>query len=261
MKKKSPSTAVTVNQLTVNYEHQPALWDISLEIPKGVLVGIVGPNGAGKSTLIKTILGLIKPLSGHVAFFGQPLAAMRLKVGYVPQKESVDWDFPVSVKELVMMGRYGRLGIFRRPRKADHAAVAHYLEAVGLSEYADRQISQLSGGQQQRAFLARALAQEADIYFLDEPFSGIDAATEKVLVHLFKSLRDQGKTVCVVHHELSSLEAYFDWIVLLNLRLVAYGPTKETLNLANLEAAYGVHEGLFDHVLELSRKKSSGFSL
>lgn len=260
MKKKSSSTAVTVNQLTVNYEHHSALWDISLEIPQGVLVGIVGPNGAGKSTLVKSMLGLIQPLSGHVTFFGDSLSKARLRVGYVPQKESVDWDFPVTVRELVMMGRYGKLGVFKRPRKADHAAIDHYLEVVGLTEFADRQISQLSGGQQQRAFLARALAQEADIYFLDEPFSGIDAATEKMLVHLFKSLRDAGKTVCVVHHELSSLESYFDWIILLNLRLVAYGPTKETLNLENLEATYGVHEGLFDQVLELSRKKSSGLT-
>lgn len=252
--------SVKVNQLTVNYEHQPALWDISLEIPQGVLVGIVGPNGAGKSTLVKTLLGLITPLSGHASFFGRPLKEVRQKVGYVPQKESVDWDFPVTVKELVMMGRYGKLGVMQRPRQADYAAVDHYLEVVGLSEYGDRQISQLSGGQQQRAFLARALAQEADLYFLDEPFTGIDAATEKMLVNLFKSLRDQGKTVCVVHHELSSLEAYFDWLLLLNMRLIACGPIQETLTRENLQAAYGVHEGLFDHVLELSRKRAAGLS-
>ncbi len=260
MNKPQQKSAVTVSQLTVNYEKQAALWDVSLEIPQGVLLAIVGPNGAGKSTFIKSALGLIAPLSGKVSFFGQPLDAVRNRIGYVPQKESVDWDFPITVKELVLMGRYGNLGLVKRPRKADYALVDHYLEVVGMSAYADRQISQLSGGQQQRAFLARALVQEADIYFLDEPFTGIDAATEKMLIELFQQLRNNGKTVCVVHHELSSLQEKFDWIMMLNMRLVCCGPAHTTLTAENLQATYGVHEELFDQVLKISRNKASGIN-
>ena len=221
----SPPILFQVSQLTVNYDKTPVLWDISLAIPAGTMVGIIGPNGAGKSTLIKAALGIVKPLSGKVEFFGQPLKKVRQRIAYVPQRESVDWDFPVTVKDLVLMGRYGKLGLFRRPLEADRIAAEHYLKLVGMEEYADRQISQLSGGQQQRAFLARALLQEADIYFMDEPFAGVDSATEAVIVKLLQQLRGEGKTIFVVHHDLNTVESYFDWVILLNMRLIAYGET------------------------------------
>ena len=216
-----------VQQLTVNYDKTPVLWDIALRIPAGLFVGIIGPNGAGKSTLIKAALGLVKPISGSVQFFGKPLKQVRQRVAYVPQRESVDWDFPVTVRELVLMGRYGRLGLFHRPREADWAAVDYYLDRVGMASYANRQIKQLSGGQQQRVFLARALLQEADIYFMDEPFTGVDLATETIIVQLLQQLRTQGKTVFIVHHDLNTVEHYFDWTILLNMRLIAYGPTAQ----------------------------------
>jgi manganese/zinc/iron transport system ATP- binding protein len=249
---------LAVKHLTVNYDKTPVLWDISLSIPSGLLVGIVGPNGAGKSTLIKAALGIVKPISGKVEFFGQALKAVRQQVAYVPQRESVDWDFPVTVRDLVVMGRYGRLGLFNRPREADWAAADHYLEMVGMTPYAHRQISQLSGGQQQRAFLARALLQEADIYFMDEPFTGIDLATETVMVQMLRQLRDKGKTVFVVHHDLNTVESYFDWVMLINMRLIACGPTKEVFNAHYLNATYGKSYALFDEALKLSQQKKAG---
>lgn len=252
------SNFVEIHQLTVNYDKTPVLWDISLSIPPGVLVGIIGPNGAGKSTLIKAALGIVKPISGKVDFFGQPLKKVRQQVAYVPQRESVDWDFPVTVRDLVVMGRYGRLGLFRRPREADWAAADHYLNLVGMSSYRDRQISQLSGGQQQRAFLARALLQEADVYFMDEPFTGIDLGTETVIVQLLQQLRTNGKTVFVVHHDLNTVENYFDWVILLNTRLIAYGPTKEFFTPPFLNATYGKSYALFDEALKLSQQKQAG---
>ncbi len=250
--------AFRTNQLTVNYDKTPVLWDISLEVPPGKLVGIIGPNGAGKSTLIKTALGLIQPMSGRVEFFGAPLAEVRQRVAYVPQRESVDWDFPITVKDLVLMGRYGQLGTFRWPRAADFAAVNHYLEVVGMTQYADRQISQLSGGQQQRAFLARALLQEADVYFMDEPFAGIDLATEHVLMNLLRKLRIEGKTVFVVHHDLNNVESYFDWVILLNMRLIACGNTAQVFNADTLNETYGKSYSLFDEALKLSSEKLKG---
>lgn len=254
------SPIVEVKHLTVNYDKTPVLWDISLSIPSGVLVGIVGPNGAGKSTFIKAALGLVKPMSGKVEFLGHPLKKVRQKIAYVPQRESVDWDFPVTVRELVVMGRYGRLGLFHSPREADWAAADHYLGLVGMSGYADRQISQLSGGQQQRAFLARALLQEADVYFMDEPFTGIDLATETVIVQLLRQLRDKGKTVFVVHHDLNTVESYFDWVILLNMRLIAYGPIQEFFTSHYLNATYGKSYALFDEALRLSQQKRTGTS-
>lgn len=247
-----------VNQLTVNYDRTPVLWDISLTVPPGVLVGIVGPNGAGKSTLIKAALGIVKPIGGKVEFFGQPLKAVRQRVAYVPQRESVDWDFPVTVRDLVLMGRYGRLGLFRHPREADRAAAGHYLKLVGMESYADRQISQLSGGQQQRVFLARALLQEADIYFMDEPFTGVDLATEAVIVQLLQQLRSAGKTVFVVHHDLNTVESYFDWVILLNMRLIAYGETSRFFTPHYLNLAYGKSYALLDEALKLSQLKKTG---
>jgi manganese/zinc/iron transport system ATP- binding protein len=252
------SSILDIHQLTVNYDKTPVLWDISLSIPQGVLVGIVGPNGAGKSTLIKAALGLVKPISGKVEFFGHPLNRVRQKVAYVPQRESVDWDFPVTVRDLVVMGCYGRLGIFNRPREADWTAANQYLELVGMSEYANRQISQLSGGQQQRVFLARALMQEADIYFMDEPFTGVDLATETVIIQLLQQLRAKGKTLFVVHHDLNTVENYFDWVILLNMRLIAYGPTHESFTPDYLHATYGKSYALFDEALKLSQQKQTG---
>ncbi len=252
------SSALTVNQLTVNYGKTPVLWDVSLTIPQGILVGIVGPNGAGKSTFIKAALGLIKPISGKMEFFGLPLKKVRQRVAYVPQRESVDWEFPVTVRDLVMMGRYGRLGLWRRPREADWASVDHYLEIVGMKAYSERQISQLSGGQQQRVFIARALLQEADIYFMDEPFAGIDMASETVIVQLLQQLRAKGKTVFVVHHDLNTVEHYFDWIMLLNMRLVACGPVDTVFTPHNLNIAYGKSYSLFDEALKRSQQKNTG---
>ncbi len=253
-----PEIALSSHQLTVNYDKTPVLWDISLDIPKGKLVGIIGPNGAGKSTFLKTALGLITPISGKVEFFGKDLAKVRQRIAYVPQRESVDWEFPITVLDLVLMGRYGRLGLFRRPRQADYKAAQHYLEQVGMAPFASRQINQLSGGQQQRVFLARALLQEADLYLMDEPFAGIDHTTEKVLVDLLRKLQDQGKTLVVVHHDLNTVESTFDWVVMLNMRLVGSGPTEEVYNRENLSMAYGKSHVLFGEALKLSQDKSSG---
>jgi len=250
--------ALRIHQLTVNYDQTPVLWDISLTIPQGKLIGIVGPNGAGKSTLIKAALGLVAPISGKVEFFGQPLNAVRRRVAYVPQRESVDWDFPITVRDLVLMGRYGFLGMCRWPRKADRMAVDHYLDLVGMTPYADRQISQLSGGQQQRAFIARALVQEADIYFMDEPFAGIDMASEVTIVNIMRQLKDKGKTVFVVHHDLNTVENYFDWLILLNLRLIASGSVIETFNADTLNMTYGKSYALFDEAIKLSQQKTHG---
>jgi len=252
-------SALQVFQLTVNYDKTPVLWDITLEVPSGVLVGIIGPNGAGKTTFLKAALGLLQPLSGKMTFFGNPLSKVRQRVAYVPQRATVDWDFPITVKDLVLMGRYGRLGVLRWPRKADWAAAYHYLEMVGMAQYGHRQISQLSGGQQQRVFIARALMEEADLYFMDEPFAGIDVASEKTIVELLHRLKEQGKTVCTVHHDLNTVESYFDWVMVLNIRLVACGPVEEVFNATTLNAAYGKSYALFGEALQRSRRKMKGF--
>lgn len=259
-KKNSNQThpALQTHQLTVNYDKTPVLWDITLTVPAGHLVGIIGPNGAGKSTFIKTALGLLKPISGKITFFGESFKSMRQKIAYVPQRESVDWDFPITVQDLVLMGRYGRFGLFRWPRSADWAAANHYLEIVGMAAFAKRQISQLSGGQQQRVFIARALFQEADIYFMDEPLAGIDHASEKVIMHLLRELKAKGKTIFVVHHDLNTVDSYFDWTIMLNMRLIACGPVKEVFNAETLHAAYGKSYALFDEALRLSQSKTLG---
>lgn len=244
--------------LNVNYGKTPILWDVTFQIPAGKMIGILGPNGAGKSTLFKAALGLVKPLSGNVHLLGQPASKARKKIAYVPQRESVDWDFPITALEVVLMGRYGRLGLFGRPRKADREAAAAALELVGMGAYADRQISQLSGGQQQRLFIARALVQEADLFLLDEPFAGVDLATEKAIMELLRRQKQQGKTVFIIHHDLPTVEEYFDWAVLLNTRLVACGPVKEVFHRDNLMKAFGKSQLLFDEAAALSAKSLSG---
>lgn len=232
--------AVEVEDLTVAYDAKPVLWDIDLKIPKGKLMAVVGPNGAGKTTLIKAMLGLLKPVTGAVRFMdGVGNARMQKnRIGYVPQSGSVDWDFPATVQDVVLMGCYGKLGWIRRPRKADIELTKQTLAKVGMEEYASRQISQLSGGQQQRVFLARALAQEAEVYFMDEPFKGVDAQTERAIVALLKELKEQGRTVVVVHHDLQTVPDYFDWVTLINLRVVASGPVKDIFHEENLKKTY-----------------------
>ena len=239
--KESLEYIVKVEDLTVAYDLKPVLWDIDLNIPKGKLMAIVGPNGAGKSTLIKAMLGLLKPVTGTVEFFPNEILdgkALKKRVGYVPQSGSVDWDFPSTVLDIVMMGRYGRLGWVKRPAREDREIAHKTIEKVGMTDYVNRQISQLSGGQQQRVFLARALVQEADIYLMDEPFKGVDAQTERAIVALLKDMKSQGKTVVVVHHDLQTVAEYFDWITLLNMRLVASGPIDETFTDECLRKAY-----------------------
>lgn len=250
--------ALVTSHLSVNYDRTPVLWDISLEIPSGLLVGIIGPNGAGKSTFIKAILGLVPILSGRVDLMGLPLKKIQSHVAYVPQRASIDWDFPITVLDLVMMGLFGRLGLFRWPSKKDRILASECLDMVGMLPFADRQIGQLSGGQQQRAFFARALIQQADIYFMDEPFAGVDLATEKVLIQLIKELKNKGKTLFIVHHDLNSVESIFDWVVLLNMRLVAVGPLKEIFTPENLYRTYGKSYALLDEALKLSQTKTQG---
>jgi len=231
--------ALEVHDLTVAYHRKPVLWDIDLSLPAGNLIAIIGPNGAGKSTLLKSVMGLLPIASGWAKIHGKPWHEQRQMIGYVPQRESVDWDFPTDALDVVMMGAYGRLGWMRRPGKAEREAALHCLEQVGMASFANRQISQLSGGQQQRVFLARALAQQAQIYFMDEPFAGVDAATESAIVTLLQELKAGGKTVIVVHHDLETVREYFDWVVLLNMRLLAAGPVETTFTRENLQKTYG----------------------
>ncbi|GAB4191514.1 MAG: metal ABC transporter ATP-binding protein [Roseiflexaceae bacterium] len=231
--------AVTIENMTVAYREQPVLWEVGLQIPQGRLAAIIGPNGAGKSTLIKAILELVPAASGRVSILGQPYREQRKLVGYVPQRSSVDWDFPTNALDVVLMGTYGQIGWLRRPGKAQRDWALHCLEQVGMADYATRQISQLSGGQQQRVFLARALAQKAQVYFMDEPFVGVDAVTERAIVALLHTLRAEGKTVVCVHHDLESAPEYFDWVALLNMRLIAAGPFAEVFTPENLTRTYG----------------------
>ncbi len=233
------ATPVAIHDLTVAYRDKPVLWDIELAIPPGVLAAIIGPNGAGKSTLLKAALGLLPLAAGSIRIFGRPYRESRRLVGYVPQRGSVDWDFPTNALDVVTMGTYGRLGWVRRPGAAQRDHALQCLDQVGMADYADRQISQLSGGQQQRVFLARALAQDAQLYFMDEPFVGVDATTERAIVQLLHQLRAQGKTVVCVHHDLDSAPDYFDWLALLNVRLIAAGPFARIFTPENLTRTYG----------------------
>ena len=236
---KLSTNAIEVEDLTVAYKDKPVLWDIDLTVPQGVLMAIVGPNGAGKTTLIKAMLNLVTTAAGQVKIYGESSSDQRRLVGYVPQRGSVDWDFPTSVKDVVMMGRYGALGWIKRPGKKEHDLALQALDKVGMAQFADRQISQLSGGQQQRVFLARALVQEAQVYLMDEPFQGVDATTERAIVSLLQELRASGKTVVVVHHDLQTVPEYFDWTALLNVRLIASGPVEEVFTEENLRLTYG----------------------
>ncbi len=231
--------AIEVQDLTVAYRDHPVLWDIDLRVPRGILMAIVGPNGAGKTTLIKAMLGLVATAAGQVLFFGHPYGKRRHVVGYVPQRGSVDWDFPTSVLDVAMMGLYGRLGWVRRPGKKQHRLAMEALRQVGMDALAHRQISQLSGGQRQRVFLARALVQDADVYFMDEPFQGVDATTERAIIGLLRELRSRGKTVLVVHHDLQTVPLYFDEVMLLNVRRIASGPVPEVFTADNLRLTYG----------------------
>ncbi|MBX3397863.1 MAG: metal ABC transporter ATP-binding protein [Gemmataceae bacterium] len=231
--------AIEVHDLTVAYREKPALWDVDLAVPTGSLMAIVGPNGAGKTTLLKSILGLIPAVAGNVFIHGEPFHSGRRRVAYVPQKSSVDWDFPTTVFDLVRMGTYGRLGWFRRPGAAERDATATALRRVGLGDLGDRQIGQLSGGQQQRAFLARALVQDADVYALDEPLQGVDAVTERAVMEILRDLRNAGKTIIAVHHDLHTVPAYFDSVTLLNVKVIASGKVGEAFTPENLKLAYG----------------------
>jgi len=229
---------IEVEDMTVAYQVKPVLWDIDLRVPKGILMAIVGPNGAGKSTLLKSMLNLITPISGSVLFNGQTYEKQRKFIGYVPQRGSVDWDFPTTVLDVVLMGRYGHIGWIRRTSTTDRQHALEALSKVSMDEFANRQISQLSGGQQQRVFLARALVQDADIYFMDEPFQGVDAKTERAVIDILKELRKQGKTVVVVHHDLQTVKEYFDWVSLINTQLIASGPVDQVFNDENLRKTY-----------------------
>lgn len=255
------TSALKAQQLVVGFDQQAALWDLSFDIPVGSLVGIIGPNGAGKTTLLRAALGLVRPMVGTLQVLGDSFARVRKRVAYVPQREEVQWDFPLRVIDVVLMGRYGRLGLFRWPRKADWAAAHRYLEQVGMANYACRQIAELSGGQQQRVFLARALLQEAELYLLDEPFSGVDASSEGVIVGILKGLRNQGKTIIAVHHDLHSVAQYFDWVIMLNMRLVACGPTEEVFNQASIERTYGKGNVLLGEAVHISKTHSQGLTL
>ncbi len=249
-----PQIACEVHDLKVSYEGKPVLWGIDFQIPSGVLAGIIGPNGSGKTTLLNTILGLKSPDRGHSQVFGKKIDKNRKRVSYVPQRDSVDWDFPASVFEVVLMGRYGQLGLFKRPKKVDKEITLNSIEKVGLTEFKDRQISELSGGQQQRVFIARSLAQEADLYFLDEPFAGVDAASEASIIKLMKRMVAEGKTLIVVHHDLNSVQDYFEYLVLLNLRMITSGRTQDVFTEENLSKTYGGQLTILSRIAEASRK-------
>lgn len=246
----NPPLPLEIHDLTVAYYKKPVLYGIDLEVGEGRLVGILGPNGAGKSTLIKAIMGLLPLAGGWIKVFGKSYRENCRRVGYVPQRESVDWDFPVNVMDVVLMGRYGRLGLGRRPRKEDREVAREALDQVKMLPFANRQIGNLSGGQQQRVFLARALAQESDLYLMDEPFVGVDAATEAAIITLLRELKSRGKTLLVVHHDLASAKQYFDELILLNMRLVAHGPTSQVFTPEILQTTYGGRLNILSDVVQ-----------
>lgn len=239
MVRMNDTPALETHSLSVSYRGKPVLLGVDLAIPRGTLTGLMGPNGAGKSTLLKTVIGEIRPDAGWTKLLGEPLQRVLGRIGYVPQRESIDWDFPVSVMDVALMGTAHGLGWFGRPGREHRRRALEALERTGLADFAKRRIGELSGGQQQRAFLARALAQDAEVYLMDEPFAGVDAATERAIVELLGTMRDAGRTVLVVHHDLRTAARYFDRLVLLNLRVVAHGPTADVLRPEAVEQAYG----------------------
>ncbi len=247
---KIENAPLIIENISMRYHHKPVLTDVSFQIPEGKTIAIVGPNGAGKSTLLKGIMGLEPLMSGQALFFGEPLDKKRLAVAYVPQREESDWDFPINVMDVVLMGRHGQLRFWQRPSKADVAIAKQALEQVNMLEFRDRQIVQLSGGQQQRVFLARALAQKASLYLMDEPFAGVDVTTEKAIINLFDELKAKNKTIVCVHHDLNTVGNYFDWVVMINARLVAAGPTEEVLTAENLNKTYGGRLSLLNEMTE-----------
>ncbi|KGM87339.1 ABC-type Mn/Zn transport system, ATPase component [Roseovarius mucosus DSM 17069] len=230
---------LSIRGLTVSYGEKPAVFSVDVSFRPGQMTAIVGPNGAGKSTLLKAALGIIRPLSGQVTSLGRPLNDQRARIAYVPQRASVDWDFPARVLDVVMMGLTRELGLLGRVRASHRTRAMACLDRVGMAGFAHRQIGQLSGGQQQRVFLARALAQEADLYLLDEPFAGVDAATEKAIIAVLQELRAEGKTVIAVHHDLATVADYFDRVFLINTTAIAEGPVTEVFTPDHLQTAYG----------------------
>jgi manganese/zinc/iron transport system ATP- binding protein len=249
------SAGLEFHDVTVAYGRRPVLWNVDLTVPGACLFGIIGPNGAGKSTLLKAALGLVPLAGGEVRILGAPLEQVRSRVGYVPQRESVDWDFPVTVTDVVLMGTYARLGWLRRPGPRERSLAAECLDRVGLADVADRQIGRLSGGQQQRVFLARALAQQADVYFLDEPMAGVDARSQERIFRVLSDLRAEGRLVVIVHHDLRSVAEWFDAVALIDMRLVATGPVAEVLTPENLRRTYA---GRLDVLDEIGRAVAEG---
>ncbi len=253
-----PSTstiALSVDDLTVAYHRKPVIWDVGFDLPAGSLIGVVGPNGAGKSTLLKAVMDLVPVASGRILVFGESYRQNRHRVGYVPQRESVDWDFPVDALDVVTMGLYSKIGWCMPVRKKHRQAAMEALDRVGIADLAHRQISQLSGGQQQRTFLARALVQDADLYLMDEPFAAVDASTEKAIVEILRQLKSRGKTAVVIHHDLQTVPEYFDYVVLLNMRVVAHGPVQQTFTSENLQKTYGGRLTLLEEVSEAMRRR------
>ncbi len=243
-----PTSPLAIHDMTVAYHRKPVIWDIDYNAPAGKLIAVIGPNGAGKSTLMNAALDLTPKVSGEVRFFGEPYAKQRHRVGYVPQRESVDWDFPINALGVAAMGLYAKIGWFSRVSGKHRKLALESMARVGMADFADRQISQLSGGQQQRVFLARALAQDADLYLMDEPLAGVDAATERAIIEILRQLRAEGKTAIVVHHDLQTVPDYFDEVILLNMRLVASGPTATAFTAENLRKTYGGKLALLDQV-------------
>lgn len=256
----SSVSPLEISSLTVAYDHKPVLWQLDYTAPRGALIAIIGPNGAGKSTLLKAVMGLIPALSGRVRIYGHKLAQCRQLVSYVPQRESVDWDFPACALDVVVMGLYGQLGWFRPVRRRHREQAICQLEQLGMAEFAYRQIGQLSGGQQQRVFLARALIQQAWLYLMDEPFAGIDAATEQVILSCLRQMRQQGRTVICVHHDLHSAREYFEQALLLNVCKLGQGPVASVLDDEHLRAAYGKASKLIPTSPRTGKSRSSSLA-
>lgn len=254
-------SVITIKNLTVVYDKLPVLWDIDLCLPAGEMIAIIGPNGAGKSTLFQAILDFIKPITGEIRCFDLTIKEVRKRVAYIPQRSSIDWNFPTTVLEVAAMGRYRKFRWLPWERQIDIEAAQKVLAMLGLDLFQNRQINQLSGGQKQRLFLARALLQEADLYLLDEPFAGVDATTEKMMMEIFTSLQNAGKTVCIIHHDLHSVEKYFNYTIILNTRIVAAGPTAEVFHFDNIQKAFGSRSSLLEEAFRLSHEQQSGINI